>query len=98
MLSALLNSGTTENTNTVGVTSSQIALNILEIERGLGNELTKLKGDRLALVDELQLSTAEEERAKLAIKLKALDEEVEKKYNSALDNAKYDLLLLTKGN
>ena len=64
MLSALLNTGTSENTNIVGVTSSQIALKVLEIEKGVGDTLTKLKRERLALVDQLKLlSQVEEERA-----------------------------------
>ena len=64
MLSALLNTGASENTNIVGVTSSQIALKVLEIEKGVGDTLTKLKRERLALVDQLKLlSQVEEERA-----------------------------------
>ena len=98
MLSALLNTGTSENTNIVGVTSSQIALKVLEIERGAGDTLTKLKGERLALVDQLKLSQVEEERGQLTSKIYALEEEGDKTYNSALENAKYDLLSLTKGN
>ncbi len=63
MLSALLNTGASENTNIVGVTSSQIALKVLEIEKGVGDTLTKLKRERLALVDQLKLSQVEDERA-----------------------------------
>ena len=63
MLSALLYKGTSENTNIVGVTNSLIALKVLEIEKGAGDTLTKLKGERLALVDQLKLSQVEEERA-----------------------------------
>ena len=98
MLSALLNTGTSENTNTVGETSSQIALKVLEIEKGVGDTLTKLKRERLALVDQLKLSQVEDERAQLTSKIYALEEEGDKTYNSALENAKYDLLSLTKGN
>ena len=98
MLSALLNTGASENTNIVGVTSSQIALKVLEIEKGVGDTLTKLKRERLALVDQLKLSQVEDERAQLTSKIYALEEEGDKTYNSALENAKYDLLSLTKGN
>lgn len=96
MLSALLKTATTETPDIAKVSSSQIALNILEMERGLGDELKKLKGARLALVDQLQKSQAEEERAELARKLNGLDEQTEKTYRSAFDHATYDLLILTK--
>jgi hypothetical protein len=98
MLRALMNTGISENTNTVGETSIQIAQRALERERALGDELTNLRGQRQALVGQLNLSQTEEERAQLTSRLNALEEEIDVTYNSAFGEVKYDILLLTKGN
>jgi predicted RNA-binding protein with PIN domain len=72
MLRALLKTGTSETTDAVG----------LQIERGLPDQLKKLKEDRLAIVEKL-LSYSSSTHFNLvasfqATRLKCVDEEYEK--------------------
>ncbi len=86
--------GTKDNTDKVDkveLNSSQIALEIQDMKRGLGEDLTKIKDEIQALEVELEQTEGDEEREKLKDKINALNAKMDKTFKTAYETARYDL-------